>query len=141
MFLAFINASSYSEPTLYSFVFSGTRPSANSDSSSSLANFEAFGRNLDAGGGAVRVVYSVRDGGTAGRGELRGARRGQSVHSHILHRCRKKHLFIPVYCICGLPESYDSDMISCDRCEQWFHFRCMHIQTPPPETWFCSDCI
>ena len=61
MFLAFINASSYSEPTLYSFVFSGTRPSANSDSSSSLANFEAFGGNLDAGGGAVRVVYSVRD--------------------------------------------------------------------------------
>ena len=61
--------------------------------------------------------------------------------SKKVHRCRKKHLFIPVYCICGLPESYDSDMISCDRCGQWFHFRCMHIQTPPPETWFCSDCI
>ena len=61
--------------------------------------------------------------------------------SKKVHRCRKKHLFIPVYCICGLPESYDSDMISCDRCGQWFHFGCMHIQTPPPETWFCSDCI
>ena len=34
-------------------VFSGTRPSANSESSSSLANVEAFGRSLDAGGGAV----------------------------------------------------------------------------------------
>ena len=52
---------SYSEPTLYLFVFSGTRPSANSESSSSLANFEAFGRSLNTGGGAVRVVYSVRD--------------------------------------------------------------------------------
>ena len=60
--------------------------------------------------------------------------------SKKVHRCRKKHLFIPVYCICGLPESYDSDMISCDQCGQWFHFGCMHIQTPPPETWFCSDC-
>ena len=47
---------SCSEPTLYSLVFSGTRPSANSESSSSLANFEAFGCSLDAGVGAVRVV-------------------------------------------------------------------------------------
>ena len=23
-------------------------------------------------------------------------------------RCRKKHLFIPLYCACGLPESHDS---------------------------------
>ena len=47
--------------------------------------------------------------------------------SKKVHRCRRKHLFIPVYCICGLPEPHDSDMISCDRCGQWFHFRCMHI--------------
>ena len=59
MFLAFINASKFfrSHFVLLS-VFSGTRPSANSESSSSV---EAFGRSLDAGGGAVRVVYS-RDG-------------------------------------------------------------------------------
>ena len=47
--------------------------------------------------------------------------------SKKVHRCRKKHLFIPLYCTCGLPESYDSD-ISCDGCGQWFHFRCMHIK-------------
>ena len=62
MFLAFINASKlFRAHFVLLFVFSGTRPSANSESSSSLANFEAFGRSLDAGGGAVRVVYS-RDG-------------------------------------------------------------------------------
>ena len=62
MFLAFINASKlFRAHFVFLFVFSGTRPSANSESSSSLANFEEFERSLDAGGGAVRVVYS-RDG-------------------------------------------------------------------------------
>ena len=60
--------------------------------------------------------------------------------SKKMHRCRKRHLFIPLYCTCGFPESYDSDMISCDGCGQWFHYRCMHIKTPPPDTWFCSHC-
>ena len=32
--------------------------------------------------------------------------------SKKVHRCRKKHLFIPLHCTCGLPESYNSDMIS-----------------------------
>ena len=77
---------SYSEPTLYSFVFSGTRPSANSESSSSLANFEAFGRSLDAEMGLFEWFTVLEMGGTAGRGELRSARRGQSVHSHIPRR-------------------------------------------------------
>ena len=63
MFLAFINASKlFRAHFVLLFIFSGTRPSANSESSSFLANFEAFGHSLDAGGGAVRVVYSVRDG-------------------------------------------------------------------------------
>ena len=63
MFLAFINASKlFRAHFVLLFVFSGTRPLVNSESSSSLANFEAFGRSLDAGGGAVRVVYSARDG-------------------------------------------------------------------------------
>ena len=62
MFLALINASKFFRSHfVLLFAFSGTRPSANSESSSSLANVEAFGRSLDAGGGAVRVVYS-RDG-------------------------------------------------------------------------------
>ena len=62
MFLALINASKlFRAHFVLLFVFSRTRPSANSESSSSLANVEAFGRSLDSGGGAVRVVYR-RDG-------------------------------------------------------------------------------
>ena len=76
---------SYSEPTLYSFVFSGTRPSANSESSS-LANFEVFGRSLDTDVGLFEWFTVLEMGGTAGRGELRSARRGQSVQSHISRR-------------------------------------------------------
>ena len=27
-----------------------------------------------------------------------------------------KHLFVHVFCVCQLPESYDSNMIQCDKC-------------------------
>ena len=54
-------------------------------------------------------------------------------------RCREKHLFIKVYCICGLPESYDSHMIECEECQKWFHFKCMKL-TSEPGTWVCPEC-
>ena len=57
-------------------------------------------------------------------------------------RCAKKHLFVHVYCVCNLPESYDSKMIACDKCGTWFHFKCMGLKkTRMPVTWFCSNCM
>ena len=64
--------------------------------------------------------------------------------SKKVHRYRKNFFFfVPLYCACGLPESHESEMVLCDRCGQWFHFRCMHIQisNTTSETWICSDCI
>ena len=34
-----------------------------------------------------------------------------------VQKCRGKHVFIHVYCICGLPESYDTQMIECEQCQ------------------------
>ena len=55
-----------------------------------------------------------------------------------LEKCNMKNIFIPLYCTCGLPESYD-DMIQCDSCDQWYHFKCMNIKISP-EYWKCSKC-
>ena len=33
-----------------------------------------------------------------------------------VNRNPAKHLFVHVYCVCQLPESYDSNMIQCDKC-------------------------
>ena len=39
-----------------------------------------------------------------------------------VQKCRGKHVFIHVYCVCGLPERYDTQMIECDleQCQKWF---------------------
>ncbi len=32
----------------------------------------------------------------------------------VVPRCELKHLFVHVFCVCGLPESYDSQIIECE---------------------------
>ena len=61
------------------FVFSGTRPLANSESSS-LANFKRLDAVWTLEVGLFEWFAVLEMGGTAGRGKLRSAR-GQSVHS------------------------------------------------------------
>ncbi len=56
-----------------------------------------------------------------------------------VRRCKLAHLFVHVYCICGLPDSYDSQMIECESCQQWFHFKCVGLQSGP-DSWCCPSC-
>ena len=56
-----------------------------------------------------------------------------------VQKCRGKHVFIHVYCVCGLPESYDTQMIECEQCQKWFHFKCMKLVTEP-DSWVCPQC-
>jgi hypothetical protein len=45
------------------------------------------------------------------------------------------------YCYCRQP-SY-GQMIGCDNknCKvEWFHYECVGLSGPPPETWFCREC-
>ena len=30
-----------------------------------------------------------------------------------------------------MPDTWDKDMIMCDSCEKWFHFKCILIQKCP----------
>ncbi|XP_066374209.1 lysine-specific demethylase JMJ17-like [Miscanthus floridulus] len=44
-----------------------------------------------------------------------------------------------LYCICCKP--YDNRaMIACDQCDEWYHFDCINLLGPPPETFFCPAC-
>ncbi|KAK1613378.1 hypothetical protein QYE76_037051 [Lolium multiflorum] len=44
-----------------------------------------------------------------------------------------------LYCICRKP--YDNRaMIACDQCDEWYHFDCINVCGPPPETFHCPAC-
>ena len=47
---------------------------------------------------------------------------------------------VKVYCLCRLPEDYDTLMICCDLCQQWYHCVCVGI-AKVPRYWICSTCI
>ena len=40
-----------------------------------------------------------------------------------------------LFCVCSMPECYDSDMISCEQCQQWYHYKCVGIDTIIPDVW------
>ena len=48
---------------------------------------------------------------------------------------------IEVFCNCQMPETY-GDMIQCDKCEEWYHMKCVGLLIPPTNTenWYCSVC-
>lgn len=50
-------------------------------------------------------------------------------------------LTVQLFCVCKLPAQYDSDMVDCDICHQWFHCSCVHIDPAvPPKYWECPEC-
>ena len=53
--------------------------------------------------------------------------------------CSRQILCIKTYC-CGLPESY-CDMIECEVCFNWYHFRCVLVKKKADTvTWICITC-
>ncbi len=51
-------------------------------------------------------------------------------------------LKISVYCLCRLPDIYDDDMIKCDSCKKWYHYKCvaLPIGQETADYWSCSFC-
>ncbi|XP_064406458.1 uncharacterized protein LOC135351399 [Halichondria panicea] len=47
---------------------------------------------------------------------------------------------ITIYCMCKRPDSFE-DMVMCDKCSEWYHYRCAKIRKEPVGNWFCSGCI
>ncbi len=41
---------------------------------------------------------------------------------------------ITIYCMCKRPDSFE-DMVMCDRCSKWYHYRCAKIREEPVGNW------
>ena len=46
---------------------------------------------------------------------------------------------INVYCICRFPDFFDSDMIECEVCKDWFHYKRVTIKNF--SNWKCMKCF
>ncbi len=44
-----------------------------------------------------------------------------SQNSAAINRCDPRQIIIELYYTCGLPETYDNQMIECTECQKWFH--------------------
>ena len=53
--------------------------------------------------------------------------------------CKPSVSFIPLYCDCRLPESFDN-VVACDGCDNWFHYRCVDFNTCHVGDWFYNHC-
>eukprot|EP00040_Diaphanoeca_grandis_P005827 m.34675 g.34675 ORF g.34675 m.34675 type:complete len:242 (-) comp17018_c0_seq1:66-791(-) len=50
---------------------------------------------------------------------------------------------LPVYCYCRQPSNPDKPLISCDKCEEWYHGDCVGItptQADAMKSWSCPTC-
>ena len=44
---------------------------------------------------------------------------------------------VKFFCLCILSDNRD-EMISCDKCQQWFHLECLNMtKLPTTDEWFC----
>ena len=50
-----------------------------------------------------------------------------------------KEFTILLHCHCNLPECYENNMIECDVCGKWFHYRCVQLKKAPKIMWKCSN--
>lgn len=53
---------------------------------------------------------------------------------------------VPVYCICELPYNPDTYMIMCEKCEEWYHPRCIGLTAEQVEIYnntpfSCPACV
>ncbi|KAF8769060.1 hypothetical protein HU200_006983 [Digitaria exilis] len=64
---------------------------------------------------------------------------GENLSVHVEEELKLLRDRSVLYCICRKP--YDNRaMIACDQCDEWYHFDCINLHGPPPETFFCPAC-
>ena len=50
-------------------------------------------------------------------------------------------LSVKLFCVCGLPAQFDTDMIACDIRDKWYHCSCVHVNpVKVPGYWECPVC-
>lgn len=61
--------------------------------------------------------------------------------SKCLH-CEVNLFHMKVFCLCRMPEEFDTDMVECSKCEIWYHYRCVGLveNETVPDDWVCVKC-
>ena len=54
--------------------------------------------------------------------------------------CKEEVFKIPLYCKCKMPECVD-DMVQCNKCTEWFHFRCVQWNRKRRKQFVCKQCL
>ena len=51
-------------------------------------------------------------------------------------------IHVTVYCVCRMPDHYDTNMVQCEACEGWYHYSCMGFKQKRdiPKVWKCRYC-
>lgn len=64
-----------------------------------------------------------------------------SKSQETIPRPKSQVIIVQTNCVCGMPDSYDSNMIECDTCKTWIHFSCAGIKSHESTSLFsCSSC-
>ena len=62
----------------------------------------------------------------------------QQLNSQSVLRSVRKVERFKLYCSCKMPEEFDTKMISCDQCHNWYHFKCVNLKlSQHPKMWKC----
>ena len=54
--------------------------------------------------------------------------------------CKEEVFQITLYCSCKMPECVD-DMVQCDNCTEWFHFKCVQWSRRMRKQFVCVKCL
>lgn len=46
---------------------------------------------------------------------------------------------ISVLCVCRMPQEFDVKTVECENCLEWYHLKCVGLQSSPGE-WICKSC-
>ena len=62
----------------------------------------------------------------------------------VVHKNRPKAAIssqkVDLFCNCNMPASFDKEMVECEKCLKWFHFRCVAL-ADEPQNWTCMSCM
>jgi len=61
----------------------------------------------------------------------------------LVFKCKAEgHFETVLFCTCRTPYDKDKNMICCDVCSEWFHYKCVDLnERVNPDKYFCKTCL
>ena len=56
-----------------------------------------------------------------------------------MKRARDRNILIHSYCVCRMPQYYVHHMPVCEKCDEWYHYKCVGIDSSShPDSFNCK---